>query len=54
MENGVITTVAGTGTAGYSGDGSSAAGARFDAPFALAVDSQGNLYIGDSNNNRIR
>jgi sugar lactone lactonase YvrE len=51
---GTITTVAGTGTAGYSGDGGPATAAELDQPTALAVDSQGNIYIADTNNNRIR
>jgi DNA-binding CsgD family transcriptional regulator/sugar lactone lactonase YvrE len=45
---------AGTGHAGYSNDGAAATGAMLDRPGALAVDGQGNLYIADSGNNRIR
>jgi sugar lactone lactonase YvrE len=52
--NGVITTVAGSGTAGYSGDGGPATGARLSSPFGLAVDSAGALYIADKANHRIR
>ena len=52
--NGIITTVAGNGTAGYSGDGGAATKASLDYPFAVAVDAAGNLYIADSENNRIR
>jgi uncharacterized protein (TIGR03437 family) len=45
--NGVITTVAGNGQAGYSGDGGPAASAQLGNPVALAVDSVGNVYIAD-------
>jgi hypothetical protein len=51
---GVITTVAGNGTQGYSGDGGPATGAQFYIPFGVAVDLQGNIYIADSGNNRVR
>jgi len=51
---GIITTVAGNGTAGYSGDGGPATSAYIYHPFGVTVDSAGNLYIGDSDNNRIR
>jgi sugar lactone lactonase YvrE len=51
---GVITTVAGAGSAGYSGDGGPAAGAHLNAPVALAADKSGNLFIADAFNNRIR
>jgi uncharacterized protein (TIGR03437 family) len=51
---GVITTVAGNGTAGFSGDGGPATGAHLDYPQGIAVDSAGNLYIADTDNNRIR
>jgi uncharacterized repeat protein (TIGR01451 family) len=52
--NGIITTIAGTGVAGYSGDGGQAASAQLSQPWALAVDSAGNVYIADSTNQRIR
>jgi uncharacterized protein (TIGR03437 family) len=52
--HGTITTIAGTGTAGFSGDGGSAMGAELDYPAGLAFDSVGNLYIADSSNNRVR
>ena len=51
---GVITTVAGTGTAGYSGDGGHATSAQFYDPEGIAVDGSGNLYIADRVNHRIR
>jgi len=50
---GIITTVAGTGTSGYSGDGGPATSAQL-GPEAVAVDAAGNLYISDSVNGRIR
>ncbi|MHB1953016.1 MAG: NHL domain-containing protein [Sulfobacillus sp.] len=51
---GIITTVAGNGASGYSGDGGPATSAKLAQPFGVAVDSAGNLYIADSYNNRIR
>jgi uncharacterized protein (TIGR03437 family) len=54
VSNGVITTVAGNGTPGFSGDGSPATSAELNAPYGVAVDSAGNLYIADTGNNRIR
>jgi uncharacterized protein (TIGR03437 family) len=50
----VITTIAGTGTATFSGDGGSASKAGLNSPYGLAVDNAGNVYIADSGNNRIR
>jgi sugar lactone lactonase YvrE len=52
--SGVITTLAGTGTAGYSGDGGPATQARLDTPHGIAVDGAGNVYIADPPNHRIR
>jgi sugar lactone lactonase YvrE len=52
--HGTITTVAGTGEAGFSGDGGPATKARLDFPSAVAVDREGNLYIADGLNYRIR
>lgn len=46
--------LAGTGEAGYSGDGGIAAGAELNTPRGLAVDSEDNVYIADTGNNRIR
>ena len=51
---GVISTVAGDGTYGYSGDGGPATSAELFVPDGVAVDSAGNIYIADANNNRIR
>lgn len=51
---GVMTVVAGTGTCGFSGDGGPAAAAQLDNPRGLAFDSAGNLYLADSNNQRVR
>jgi len=53
-DTGKITTFAGTGFAGYSGDGAAATSAQLNRPVSVAVDHSGNLYISDSNNNRIR
>ena len=50
----VITTVAGNGAAGFSGDGGPAVMASLCYPSGVAVDVNRNLYIGDTNNNRIR
>lgn len=51
---GVIRTVAGTGIAGFSGDGGRAFNAQLWKPADVAIDRDGNLYIADSLNNRIR
>ncbi len=51
---GIITTIAGTHTAGFSGDGGAAVSAELDQPFGLALDPAGNLYIADIGNNRVR
>jgi len=52
--NGTITTVAGNGTEAWSGDGGPAAAAQLDAPWSVAADSRGNLYISDSGNHTVR
>jgi sugar lactone lactonase YvrE len=49
-----ITTVAGSGTAGYSGDGGAAKSASLNAPTGVAVDVNGNIYVADNQNNRVR
>jgi sugar lactone lactonase YvrE len=54
LATGIISTFAGTGTAGLSGDGGPAALAQIHAPQGVAVDGAGNLYIADFNNNRVR
>jgi sugar lactone lactonase YvrE len=52
--NGTISTVAGDGSAGYSGDGGSATNASLSGPYGVAVDAAGNLFIAESGNNRVR
>lgn len=54
IANGVVTTVAGTGIRGFSGDNGPATSAQLATPLAVAVDPAGNLYIADINNYRIR
>ncbi len=49
-----ITTVAGNGTAGFSGDDGPATSASLNNPFSVFVDGSGNIYIGDASNHRIR
>jgi len=51
---GIITTVAGDGTGSYGGDGGPATSAQLNAPYSVALDAGGNLYLADSNNHRIR
>jgi sugar lactone lactonase YvrE len=52
--SGVITTVAGTGVAGFGGDGGNAASAQLSDPTGVGFDGAGNLYIADTDNNRVR
>jgi hypothetical protein len=51
---GIITTVAGNGSRGFSGDGGPATSAILNDPHAVALDADGNLFIADSSNHRIR
>lgn len=51
---GIITTIAGTGTTGYAGDGGPAAAAQISTPSAVAADTKGNVYIADSANGTVR
>lgn len=53
-QTGIISTLAGTGTAGFSGDGGPAKNAQLNTPKGVAVDGTGNIYIADLSNNRIR
>jgi uncharacterized protein (TIGR03437 family) len=52
--NGTISTVAGSGTPGFTGDGGPAANAQINGPFDVAVDTSGNLYIADTGNEVVR
>ena len=52
--NGVITTAAGTGTPGFSGDGGPASAAQLNTPYAVVFDSAGDLFITDGGNHRVR
>jgi trimeric autotransporter adhesin len=51
---GIISTVVGNGTRGFSGDGDLATAAQMNGPGGVALDSEGNLYIADFFNSRIR
>ena len=50
---GVVSVIAGSGRAGFNGDGGTALAADFDTPVAVAVDRSGNLFIADQNNHRV-
>jgi Adenylate and Guanylate cyclase catalytic domain/NHL repeat len=52
--DGTVTTIAGTGRAGFSGDGGPATSADLNGPQSIAIDSAGDLFIADSQNNRVR
>ena len=54
VSGGVITTVAGSGTCGFNGDGGAATNARLASPAGIALDGAGNLYVADTGDNRIR
>ena len=54
VSSGIISTIAGNGTAGDGGDGGLAINAQLNYPGGVAVDSSSNVYIGDTGNNRIR
>src|SRR3989442_1226667 len=54
VSGGIITTVAGTGSCGFSGDGGPATRAALNFPYTVALDGAGNLYIADSFNCRVR
>ena len=51
---GIISTIAGTGVAGFSGDGGPATAAQLNNPYDVGVDAAGNIYIADYGNNRVR
>ncbi|MGE0118616.1 MAG: hypothetical protein AB7S71_12220 [Dongiaceae bacterium] len=51
---GVISTIAGTGEQGFSGDGGPARSARLNYPESLAIDVTGRIYVGDEHNHRVR
>ena len=53
-QSGIVTTVAGNGTAGFTGDGGPATAARLKKPGGVALDAAGNLFIADTWNHRIR
>jgi len=53
LANTIITTVAGTGTASFAGDGGPATNAALNSPLSVALDAAGNLYIADTANNRV-
>jgi Bacterial Ig-like domain (group 2) len=52
--SGIISTIAGNGTAGFSGDGGPATAAHTNAPADIALDAAGNIYFADRNNDRVR
>src|ERR1700722_5172376 len=51
---GIITTIAGTGVAGFAGDGGPAIAGQINLPYGLAADLAGNVYFADLGNNRVR
>jgi sugar lactone lactonase YvrE len=54
LQTGVIATIAGNGVGGYVGDGGPATDASFQGPYGITVDSDGNVYVGDPGNHRVR
>ena len=54
VSTGIITTIAGTGSQGSSGDGGAATSAKLYYPHGVSVDSSGNVYIVDNYNHKIR
>jgi sugar lactone lactonase YvrE len=52
--DGIITTIAGNGNSGYSGDGGQATAAKLNSPYDVCVDASGNLYVADKGNHAIR
>jgi hypothetical protein len=54
LPNGTKIVIAGTGTAGFSGDTQQATAVQLHTPVGIGLDSKGNVYIADTNNNRIR
>ena len=52
--SGIITTIAGTGSNGFSGDGFAATSALLNLTMGVAIDTTGNIYVADRNNKRIR
>jgi len=54
FQNGVVTTIAGTGDKGFAGDGSAATGAQLSLPQDIEIGPDGNLYFADADNNRVR
>lgn len=53
-KTGIITTLAGTGEAGFTGDGGPAIRAKLNGPYGMAMDQQGNLYVAEAENGRVR
>ncbi|HSY77105.1 MAG TPA: hypothetical protein VK890_09635, partial [Bacteroidia bacterium] len=54
ISGGIVSTIAGTGTAGYNGDNGKADTSLLNGPEGVAVDTAGNIYIADFNNARVR